>query len=55
VPPNLLFEIDDLEDDWNFSKKFDYIHSMMMTGAFQDWPRFYRQAFECVSFNVRDI
>ncbi len=46
VPPNLIFEIDDLEDDWNFTNKFDYIHSMMMTGAFQDWPRLYRQAFE---------
>jgi len=49
VPPNLVFEIGNLEEDWNFSKKFDYIHSMKMTGAFQDWQRFYRQSFEYVS------
>ncbi|KAL3425366.1 methyltransferase [Phlyctema vagabunda] len=46
VPPNLSFQIDDLEEPWNFSRKFDYVHSMMMTGAFRDWPRFYEQAFE---------
>ncbi|KAJ9148894.1 Methyltransferase [Pleurostoma richardsiae] len=46
VPPNVQFEIDDLEEPWNFSFQFDYIHSLMMTGAFRDWPYFYRQAFE---------
>lgn len=46
VPPNVQFEIDDLEESWNFSYPFDYIHALMMTGAFRDWPNFYRQAFE---------
>jgi hypothetical protein len=46
VPGNVQFEIDDLEEPWTFTFKFDYIHSMMMTGAFRDWPNFYRQAFE---------
>ncbi|PSS02080.1 methyltransferase [Coniella lustricola] len=46
VPPNVQFEIDDLEEPWNFSYPFDYIHVMMMTGAFRDWPNFYRQAFD---------
>lgn len=36
VPPNLQFEVDDLEKEWNFSQKFDYIHSQLMIGAFQD-------------------
>lgn len=45
-PPNVQFEIDDLEESWNFSYPFDYIHALMMTGAFRDWPNFYRQAFE---------
>jgi len=40
------FEIDDLENDWEFAFKFDYIHVEMMTGSFRDWPRFYSQAFE---------
>lgn len=45
-PPNVQFEIDDLEEPWNFSYPFDYVHALMMTGAFRDWPNFYRQAFE---------
>ncbi|OAA68395.1 methyltransferase [Niveomyces insectorum RCEF 264] len=46
APSNVTFEIDDLEEQWTFSFKFDYIHVMMMTGAFRDWPAFYHQAFE---------
>ncbi|POS69266.1 methyltransferase [Diaporthe helianthi] len=58
-PPNVQFEIDDLEEAWNFSYPFDYIHSLMMTGAFRDWPNFYRQAFENLNTNgwveIQDI
>ncbi|KAK3326090.1 S-adenosyl-L-methionine-dependent methyltransferase [Apodospora peruviana] len=46
VPPNLSFEIDDLEQPWNFTHKFDYIHCQLMIGAFQDWLKFFRQSFE---------
>ncbi|RDW92533.1 hypothetical protein BP5796_01927 [Coleophoma crateriformis] len=46
VPPNCIFEIDDLEKPWNFTYKFDFIHSRMMTGSFQDWPRFVQQCYE---------
>ncbi|KAH8893458.1 S-adenosyl-L-methionine-dependent methyltransferase [Thozetella sp. PMI_491] len=46
VPPNLSFEVDDLEQHWNFSRKFNYIHSQLMIGAFQDWPKFFRQSYE---------
>ncbi|KAK7738785.1 hypothetical protein SLS63_002122 [Diaporthe eres] len=58
-PPNVQFEIDDLEESWNFSYPFDYIHALMMTGAFRDWPNFYRQAFENLNENgwveIQDI
>ncbi|KAK1532304.1 methyltransferase domain-containing protein [Colletotrichum costaricense] len=37
VPPNVLFEIDDIEEPWTFTKPFDYIHSRMMKGNF--FPR----------------
>ncbi|EFX03519.1 sam domain protein [Grosmannia clavigera kw1407] len=37
--------IDDLEEPWTFSFKYDYIHVSMMTGAFRDWSNFYYQAF----------
>lgn len=55
VPPNARFEIDDLEEPWHFSEKFDYIHSRMMTGSFANWPRFFEQAFECVFLQFRSI
>lgn len=46
VPPNVSFEIDDLEEPWTFSDKFDFIYSRMMTSSFADWPRFFGQSFE---------
>ncbi|TLS28678.1 hypothetical protein PpBr36_01064, partial [Pyricularia pennisetigena] len=46
MPPNAVFQIDDLEEEWNFSFKFDYIHTLMMAGAFRDWPRFLGQCYE---------
>ncbi|KAL3420426.1 methyltransferase domain-containing protein [Phlyctema vagabunda] len=46
VPTNLMFEIDDLEETWTFSSKFDYIHASMMCGSFHNWPKFYKQSFE---------
>lgn len=48
VPPNLHFIIDDAEDVWVYSHKFDYIHARLMAGSFEDWPKFFRQAFKCV-------
>ncbi|KAH8587369.1 S-adenosyl-L-methionine-dependent methyltransferase [Bisporella sp. PMI_857] len=46
MPPNFSFEIDDLEEPWTFSSKFDLIHSRMMTGSISDWPRFFTQCCE---------
>jgi SAM-dependent methyltransferase len=46
VPPNLEFQIDDLEDTWSFSGRFDFIYARMMTGSFANWPRFFNQCYE---------
>ncbi|KAH6714744.1 S-adenosyl-L-methionine-dependent methyltransferase [Leptodontidium sp. MPI-SDFR-AT-0119] len=46
VPPNLSFQIDDLEDTWVFSHKFDFIYTRMLVGSFANWPRFFEQAYE---------
>jgi hypothetical protein len=46
VPPNCRFEIDDLEEDWTWNTKFDFILSRMMLGSFADFPRFVKQAYE---------
>ncbi|EKD12715.1 uncharacterized protein L3040_006864 [Drepanopeziza brunnea f. sp. 'multigermtubi'] len=59
VPPNLQFEVDDLEKEWNFSRRFNYVHSQLMIGAFQDWPKFIGQSFEFLEpggyFEIHDI
>lgn len=46
MPPNLKFVIDDAEDEWLFSEKFDLIHARMMVGSFLDWPQFLTRAYE---------
>ncbi|KAH8654712.1 S-adenosyl-L-methionine-dependent methyltransferase [Ilyonectria robusta] len=38
VPPNLKFEIDDIDEDWTYSRPFDYIHSRMMNVSVKNWP-----------------
>jgi hypothetical protein len=46
VPPNVTFEIDDIESDWCFSRSFDYIHCRYLAGAITNWPRLIEQAFK---------
>ncbi|KAI3539719.1 methyltransferase domain-containing protein [Colletotrichum filicis] len=49
VPPNVLFEIDDIEEPWTFTKPFDYIHSRMMKGSIRDWRTFLQRCFNNLS------
>jgi hypothetical protein len=46
VPPNLEFFVDDLENDWTYVNKFDFIYARMLTGAIKDWPRLISQAYQ---------
>lgn len=46
MSPNVIFEVDDLEDEWVFSRPFDYIHSRMMSGSIADWEAYLRNCFE---------
>ena len=46
VPPNVRFEIDDVEDQWTWGAPFDYIHSRYMTGGIKDWRKYVGQCFE---------
>ncbi|UQC73360.1 uncharacterized protein CLUP02_00004, partial [Colletotrichum lupini] len=46
VPPNVTFEVDDIEEPWTFSLPFDYIHSRMMTSSISDWRRLIQNAFD---------
>lgn len=46
VPPNCRFEVDDAEDDWVYSEKFDFIHSRHMTGSISDFPAMFAKCYE---------
>ncbi|KAK6207612.1 hypothetical protein QIS74_12693 [Colletotrichum tabaci] len=45
VPPNVFFEIDDIDETWTYSKPFDYIHSRMMTSSISDWKKYIQKCF----------
>lgn len=45
VPPNVRFEVDDVEAEWTYSAPFDYIHCRYMVASIFDWPRFLRQTY----------
>ncbi|OHE98946.1 hypothetical protein CORC01_05842 [Colletotrichum orchidophilum] len=46
LPPNVDFEIDDLEEDWVFDEPFDYIHSRLMTSSIADWKEYLQKCYE---------
>ncbi|KAL1983201.1 hypothetical protein VTN96DRAFT_375 [Rasamsonia emersonii] len=46
VPPNVRFEVDDIENEWVYSSKFDFIHARYLAGSIKDWPKLMRQAFK---------
>lgn len=45
VPPNCLFESDDLEKDWLWAKPFDFIFARVMTGSFTDMEQFVKKSY----------
>lgn len=54
VPPNVKFEVDDLEEPWTYHTKFDYIHTRVMTSSIADWKRFFKQSYK-LSRNARSL
>ncbi|PSN69549.1 S-adenosyl-L-methionine-dependent methyltransferase [Corynespora cassiicola Philippines] len=46
VPPNVHFEVDDIESTWPPRAPFDYIHIRYMLGSIQDWPNLLKQAYD---------
>lgn len=55
VPPNVRFEVDDVEADWTYHQPFDYIHCRCLGGAIRDWPRLVRQCYEYVTALQNDF
>ncbi|KAF6836442.1 methyltransferase domain-containing protein [Colletotrichum plurivorum] len=45
VPPNVKFEVDDVESPW-VGQKYDFIFSRFMAGAIADWPKLVKNTFE---------
>ncbi|OLN86241.1 Malonyl-[acyl-carrier protein] O-methyltransferase 1-like protein 4 [Colletotrichum chlorophyti] len=46
VPPNVKFEIDDVESPWVGSLKYDFVFSRYMAASIKDWPRYVGQIYE---------
>ncbi|KAI8282013.1 Secondary metabolism regulator LAE1 [Colletotrichum sp. SAR11_57] len=46
VPPNVIFEVDDIDEPWIYSRPFDYIHSRMMNSSISDWRQFIQKAYD---------
>ncbi|KXH28233.1 methyltransferase domain-containing protein [Colletotrichum simmondsii] len=40
VPPNVKFEIDDVESEWVGQNKYDFIFSRYLSGSLADWPTY---------------
>ena len=46
VPPNVHFEVDDIEAPWTYATVFDYIHCRTMMGAISDWPGLVKNCYD---------
>lgn len=47
VPPNLQFEVDDLEQEWLWKQNsFDLVHCRFMFMSVRDWPAMLQQAYQ---------
>lgn len=43
-----MFEIDDLEKDWTWSRPFDFIMTRATAGCFSDWDTYTKKAYKSV-------
>jgi len=46
VPPNCTFEVEDAEDEWAYSHKFDFIHGRALATCFKDHSTVFASAFK---------
>ncbi|KAJ5894616.1 hypothetical protein N7495_006307 [Penicillium taxi] len=48
VPPNCVFEVDDINRDWTWRDPFDFIHIRQLLGAFDPagWEKLYKQCYK---------
>ncbi|KAE9378337.1 S-adenosyl-L-methionine-dependent methyltransferase [Stipitochalara longipes BDJ] len=49
VPPNCIFEVDDVTLPWTFPpESFDFIHIREMFGSIGDWDKLFREAYQAL-------
>lgn len=48
LPPNCIFEVDNILNEWTWLQPFDLIHMRIMDGAFtcQETAQLYQQCYE---------
>ncbi|KAK4118906.1 S-adenosyl-L-methionine-dependent methyltransferase [Parathielavia appendiculata] len=47
LPPNCRFEIDDVDDDWAYSHRFDYIHGRYLLPFIKkDWNHYFKTIYD---------
>jgi len=51
VPPNVTFHVDDMEQQWTYKRKFDYVFARYLACALKDYKAVIKQAFQCVIAN----
>ncbi|KAL1876834.1 hypothetical protein VTK73DRAFT_9136 [Phialemonium thermophilum] len=49
VPPNVKFEIDDVESPWSHQAPFDFIFCRYMAACILDWPKLVNSIYENLS------
>ncbi|OAA65767.1 tam domain protein [Niveomyces insectorum RCEF 264] len=45
VPPNVKFEVDDVENEWVYEQPFTFIFSRYMAASIGDWPKLVQNAY----------
>lgn len=48
MPPNCIFEVDDILQEWTWREKFNLIHLRLLLGAFTpaEWQSVYKKCYE---------
>ncbi len=46
VPPNVKFEVDDVESEWIHPQKFSWIFCRYMAASIHDWPKLVNNIYE---------
>ncbi|KAJ5780796.1 hypothetical protein N7457_005956 [Penicillium paradoxum] len=51
MPPNCVFEVDDVLREWTWREPFDFIHLRLMLGAFtpEGWNQVYKQCYDSLT------